>query len=587
MRPNRPTGASSSLSGAMSFDAHLQLSMGQRDSRSDTPRRADAAAHHTATDHREKVDASRQSATETSESIRAGRRPSHGSDADRPAPRQMRPTETTSGDRPTAAPSGHRDDDPSVDQSAAAPAAERPADPVDLTHGDHEVAETPPGAMMAALVTIASVIEPGPRQVTPTDTVADGEVSALQADPAVRQASAALQPAEPVAPDAAVATPLLPARLDGGSGVDDAVDGAATPTTAVAGAIASPSGPAVSMPGQLPASASGLDQPRPPLPINPEASTGASEAAPTPSTDGADISQTMPPSAGQASAPSPGAKEAKGPVYPSPEAPQAAIQSAATPNVPAAAPPAAAAPATASDQSDIDATTTANTPAATPSANNQPPAVPGGAGPAKADTGQIEATASVDDDSHGSGDLGDGKSAEARIAFAPSGATDTTGPLKADKPAASSPPVTEQVAVHIARAARDGISRLHLALEPGSLGRLDISLEIHRDGRVAAVITADNPQTLDVLRGEAKALTQSLNSAGLKADLDSVSFGFRASGEGPSGNGAGNHGEGQRSAAPATGPDHRAVPDSTSQGDAIPRPATRGLTEGGRLDIRA
>lgn len=141
------------------------------------------------------------------------------------------------------------------------------------------------------------------------------------------------------------------------------------------------------------------------------------------------------------------------------------------------------------------------------------------------------------------------------------------------------------------RAAHDGISRLHVALEPGSLGKLDISLEIHRDGRISAMITADNPQTLELLRGESKALTQSLNDAGLKADQDSIRFGFRASSEGASGGGAsGNHaggnGQGQFPAAatPIRNPEARTAQDPA---EPFSRPNARGVTAAGRLDIHA
>lgn len=116
-------------------------------------------------------------------------------------------------------------------------------------------------------------------------------------------------------------------------------------------------------------------------------------------------------------------------------------------------------------------------------------------------------------------------------AGAPAAQKPTSAAAGADEAAAPGRPAYEQIAVHIARGVKDGRRHLHIALEPDSLGRLEIRLDFHRDGRLNAAIVADRPETLDLLRNEAHALEKSLNAAGFKASPDSLSFDLSSSNE--------------------------------------------------------
>ncbi|MFO1154515.1 MAG: flagellar hook-length control protein FliK [Rhodospirillales bacterium] len=93
-----------------------------------------------------------------------------------------------------------------------------------------------------------------------------------------------------------------------------------------------------------------------------------------------------------------------------------------------------------------------------------------------------------------------------------------------EKTSPSVRPMVQQIAVHMARGAKDGLSHVRIALEPDSLGRLEIRLDFGRDGSLTAAITADRPETLNMLRNEAQALEDSLNDAGFKASQDNLSF---------------------------------------------------------------
>lgn len=88
----------------------------------------------------------------------------------------------------------------------------------------------------------------------------------------------------------------------------------------------------------------------------------------------------------------------------------------------------------------------------------------------------------------------------------------------------TAPVPLDGVAVHIAKAAVDGIDRFRIELHPASLGGVDISIEISRDGRVDAVVRADRPETLDLLQRDARQLARALQDAGLQADSGSFAF---------------------------------------------------------------
>ncbi|OUR75762.1 hypothetical protein A9Q83_16675, partial [Alphaproteobacteria bacterium 46_93_T64] len=54
--------------------------------------------------------------------------------------------------------------------------------------------------------------------------------------------------------------------------------------------------------------------------------------------------------------------------------------------------------------------------------------------------------------------------------------------------------------------------------------RIDIKLELGNDGRVIAVISADNQDSLDLLKQDSKQLEQALKDAGFETGSDSLSF---------------------------------------------------------------
>jgi hypothetical protein len=81
-----------------------------------------------------------------------------------------------------------------------------------------------------------------------------------------------------------------------------------------------------------------------------------------------------------------------------------------------------------------------------------------------------------------------------------------------------------RLGVEIAAHARAGHNRFEIRLDPAELGKIDIRLEISRDGQALTHIAVEKPETLDMLRQDARALERALNDAGLDARRGSLSF---------------------------------------------------------------
>jgi len=133
-----------------------------------------------------------------------------------------------------------------------------------------------------------------------------------------------------------------------------------------------------------------------------------------------------------------------------------------------------------------------------------------------------------------------------------------------------------QVNVLLQRAGLSRADSLTVRLDPAELGRVEVKLKIEKNGPVHASVTADRPQTLDMLRNDRGALEKALQSAGLNTDSGSLSFNLRD-----------NNGSGQQTGAGA-GRGARAIADDSAAGgkqfDLVA--ATNGWTEAGRLDLR-
>jgi hypothetical protein len=95
--------------------------------------------------------------------------------------------------------------------------------------------------------------------------------------------------------------------------------------------------------------------------------------------------------------------------------------------------------------------------------------------------------------------------------------------------------VAAQVALHIGKSAKAGLTRVEIALEPASLGRVEVRLDFGRDGSINALFMAETREALDALRADARTLERALSEAGVKTDSGSLGFSLREQGAGTGG----------------------------------------------------
>ncbi len=85
----------------------------------------------------------------------------------------------------------------------------------------------------------------------------------------------------------------------------------------------------------------------------------------------------------------------------------------------------------------------------------------------------------------------------------------------------------DRIALAIVRQLEAGVSRFEIRLDPPELGRIDVKMSLRADGHVSAQLTADRPDTLELLQRDARVLQRALSDAGLTMDSGSLSFGLR------------------------------------------------------------
>jgi flagellar hook-length control protein FliK len=88
----------------------------------------------------------------------------------------------------------------------------------------------------------------------------------------------------------------------------------------------------------------------------------------------------------------------------------------------------------------------------------------------------------------------------------------------------------DALALRIAAKSADGESQFQIRLDPPSLGRIEIHLNMDSQGNAQAQLSADRPQTLDALQRDSGALERALKDAGL--DLPGgLSFSLKGDGK--------------------------------------------------------
>jgi len=82
-------------------------------------------------------------------------------------------------------------------------------------------------------------------------------------------------------------------------------------------------------------------------------------------------------------------------------------------------------------------------------------------------------------------------------------------------------------AMEIAVTASSGKSRFEIRLDPAELGRIDVRIDVDRNGQVTSHLTVEKPETLSMLRQDAPQLQRALNDAGLSTNGGGLQFSLR------------------------------------------------------------
>jgi flagellar hook-length control protein FliK len=85
----------------------------------------------------------------------------------------------------------------------------------------------------------------------------------------------------------------------------------------------------------------------------------------------------------------------------------------------------------------------------------------------------------------------------------------------------------EGVPIAIANKAVEGNHHFEIRLDPPELGRIEVRLNVDRDGVISSHVIADRQDTLDLLRRDPSGLERTLQDAGLKTSNDGLQFSLR------------------------------------------------------------
>ena len=93
--------------------------------------------------------------------------------------------------------------------------------------------------------------------------------------------------------------------------------------------------------------------------------------------------------------------------------------------------------------------------------------------------------------------------------------------------ATSAPVPLSGLAVEIAASVKSGKSRFEIRLDPADLGRIDVRIDVDRNGQVTSHLTVEKPETLSMLRQDAPQLQRALDDAGFKTGDGGLQFSLR------------------------------------------------------------
>ena len=88
--------------------------------------------------------------------------------------------------------------------------------------------------------------------------------------------------------------------------------------------------------------------------------------------------------------------------------------------------------------------------------------------------------------------------------------------------------IGNRVGIEIARRVSAGGDELLIRLDPAEMGRVEVRMSFDERGSLRAVVAADSPAALDMLRRESAELGRALTDAGIRSDAQSFRFDSRS-----------------------------------------------------------
>ncbi len=79
----------------------------------------------------------------------------------------------------------------------------------------------------------------------------------------------------------------------------------------------------------------------------------------------------------------------------------------------------------------------------------------------------------------------------------------------------------------IAARAQSGSNQFDIRLDPPELGRVDVRLDVDRDGQATTHMTADRADTLELLQSQQPQLQRAFEQAGLRTADNGLQFSLR------------------------------------------------------------
>jgi flagellar hook-length control protein FliK len=100
------------------------------------------------------------------------------------------------------------------------------------------------------------------------------------------------------------------------------------------------------------------------------------------------------------------------------------------------------------------------------------------------------------------------------------------------------------LALEIAASAKNGKSSFEIRLDPADLGRIDVRIDVDRNGQMTSHLMVEKPETLSMLQQDAPHLQRALDDAGFKTGDGGLQFSLRdqsSSGQNNDGSGTGRN----------------------------------------------